>query len=120
MRCDFCCITTFLDGLASLKLTAKAPENRPSPKEISSSNHPFSGGELLVLVYPRLPHSEPGKGGETTLPPIQKVGCWLQMIDVGIESFAMVFADIFSIIILLLYMKPAMKSSLDMKHPGVL
>ena len=36
--------------LASLKLTAKAPENRPGPKRKgSSSNHPFSG-DMLVSV----------------------------------------------------------------------
>ena len=32
----------------SLKLTAKAPENRPSQKEISSSNHWFSGAMLVA------------------------------------------------------------------------
>ena len=32
----------------SLKLTAKAPENRPSQKEISSSNHPFSDAILVA------------------------------------------------------------------------
>ena len=31
--------------IPSLKLTANAPENRPSQKEISSSNHPFFGCE---------------------------------------------------------------------------
>ena len=35
-------------ALPSLKLTAKAPKNRPSQKEISSSNHPFSGAMLVL------------------------------------------------------------------------
>ena len=33
----------------SLKLTAKASENRPFEKEISSSNHSFSGANLLLV-----------------------------------------------------------------------
>ena len=34
----------------SLKLTAKAPENRPGPKRKQSySNHPFSGANLLLV-----------------------------------------------------------------------
>ena len=39
-----------------LKLTAKAPENRPGPKtKRSYSNHPFSGAKMLVSgrVHPR-------------------------------------------------------------------
>ena len=36
-------------GMPSLKLTAKAPENRPSQKEAGSySNHHFSGAKMLV------------------------------------------------------------------------
>ncbi len=36
--------------LPSLKLTAKAPENRPSKKETrKSSNHPFSSANLLFV-----------------------------------------------------------------------
>jgi len=36
-------------NLPSLKLTAKAPENRPGPKRKQSySNHPFSGAMLVL------------------------------------------------------------------------
>ena len=37
-------------NLPSLKLTAKAPENRPGPKRKGlSSKHPFSGANLLLV-----------------------------------------------------------------------
>ena len=46
----------FLWWLHSLKLTAKAPENRPGPKRKRSySNHPFSGAMLVSgRVYTKL------------------------------------------------------------------
>ncbi len=50
-----CCFWTDSRGnlcrsLHSLKLTANAPENRPSQKEISSSNYPFSGAKICENV----------------------------------------------------------------------
>ena len=49
-------ILMFIEGrefqalLPSLKLTARALENRPGPKRKRSySNHPFSGGNLLLV-----------------------------------------------------------------------
>ena len=48
-------------GLASLKLTAKAPENKPLEKEIPIGNHNFLGA-MLVLGSVALGTFQPKSG----------------------------------------------------------
>ena len=91
------------EGLPSLKLTAKAPANGPGPKkEMSSSNHQFSGTKPLVSPSASWP-GQPSKNRVTKSSASERLRTLFESMDGLLGTSIFVFAEHRRIILYYIY-----------------